>query len=511
LMLRLLYVGGRLAASLYASRRLTNLLHLGELMQQASQSITGMDALVHWFEQQANSDSSEAELRLENDGDLVRIVTIHSSKGLEYPIVFLPYMWSCKPRAINNELLPFFDEKEYLHCLDAGSDAGHLLLAEKERLAEDVRLAYVALTRACAKIYLAWGNAANAGQTATGWLLHEVQQAGDLALSAPQVFGKPLDVKQALDRFSVSGNIETIPLNLDLPEMKRVSEETGETSICKTSGFTGKIATDWRISSFSSMTRDVHQVFSQNARVDSDDPVFRFPAGSQTGLFLHALLEELDFQHDVGTKVLDFTCREAARYGLDAEQAPVVQAWMKDVLATALDESGLTLGQIGAGHRLNELVFDFSVSRIDIHRLNDTLDKAAGQHLQPLKISDCRGFINGVIDLVFEHAGSYYLADYKSNHLGFALNAYAPDALSQAVFDRRYDLQYLIYSLALHRYLSLRLPDYNYDRHFGGVYYLFLRGMRPEHGNQYGIHFVKPEKELIEMLDGEIFNAEVSS
>lgn len=511
LMLRRLNVGSRLASRHDAARRLTNLLHLGELLQQASQSITGMDALFHWLEQQVNEASSEAELRLENDGDLVRIATIHSSKGLEYPIVFLPYMWSCKPREAGKSLLAFFDEENHQHCLDAGSDAGYFLQAEKERLAEDVRLAYVALTRACAKIYLAWGHTGNAGKTAMGWLLHETQQAVDLDSAAPDALRQGMVVDHDLESLAGSENIEVLKLTDELPEVLPVTKGEQESSTCMVSEFTGKIATDWRIASFSSMTRDVHQLFSLKARVESDDNVFQFPAGSQTGLFLHALLEELDFQQEIGAKVLDFTCKEAVRYGLNAEQAPLIQSWMEDVLATSLDDRGLTLAHIAQERRLNELAFDFSVSRVDIHLLNHTLDKVAGQHLQPLRIDDCRGFMNGVIDLVFEHDGRYYLADYKSNHLGYTLDAYSPEALSQAMFDRRYDLQYLIYTLALHRYLKLRLVNYDYEQHFGGVYYLFLRGMRPEHSNDYGIYFDRPEAELIESLDREIFNAEVTA
>ncbi len=511
LMLRRLHIGSRLANHHDANRRLTNLLHLGELLQQASQSITGMDALYHWLEQQVDEASTEAELRLENDGALVRIATIHASKGLEYPIVFLPYMWSCKPQESGKGLLAFFDEEQRQHCLDAGADAGHFLQAEKERLAEDVRLAYVALTRACAKIYMAWGNAANAGKTAMGWLLHEVQQAQDLNQQTPDVFAKGLLVDHDLNALAVSENIEICNLSGEMPEKVSVDRDPDANASCRVSEFSGSIATDWRISSFSSMTRDVHQLFSQSARVESDDPVFLFPAGSQTGLFLHALLDELDFQHDTSEHVQDFTGREAIRYGLNPDQAPVIQAWIKDILATDLDDTGLTLKQIGEQSRLSELSFDFSVGRIDIRLLNDRLDKAAGRALQPLRIDDCRGYINGVIDLVFEYNARYYLADYKSNHLGFSLDAYAPEPLRQAVFDRRYDLQYLIYSLALHRYLKLRLIDYDYDIHFGGAYYLFLRGMRPEHGSSYGIYFDRPDKTLIEMLDHEIFNAEVTA
>ncbi|MDX8406480.1 MAG: exodeoxyribonuclease V subunit beta [Mariprofundus sp.] len=505
----LIAVGGRLALLHDASRRLTNLVHLGELLQQASQSVTGMDALAHWFDQQLTHDSREAELRLENDGDLVRIVTIHASKGLEYPILFLPYMWSCKPRALDKELLPFFDEQAHQHCLHAEADVQHLRLAEKERLAEDIRLAYVALTRARAKIYLGWGNTANAGKTAMGWLLHNLQQAEELQDATPEAFARPVDIEQDLKRLTNTGNLELVAITADLPMPLLLPEQNVAAADCQAAEFSGNIATDWRISSFSSMTRDVHQLSRPGERMQSDDPVFQFPAGSQTGLFLHALLEKLDFQHDVDSKVLEFASREAARYGLDPDQAPLISAWVQDVLVTALDQRGLTLAQIGAERRLNELAFDFSVSRIDIKLLNHSLDQAAGVSLQPLQISDCRGYITGVIDLLFEFEGRFYLADYKSNLLGFTLADYAPAALHQAVLDRRYDLQYLIYSLALHRYLKLRLPDYDYDRHFGGAYYLFLRGMRPQHGADYGVHFDRPERSLIECLDSDIFNAEV--
>ncbi|MBF0218887.1 MAG: exodeoxyribonuclease V subunit beta [Gammaproteobacteria bacterium] len=516
LLLRLLNVGGRLALRHDAARRLTNLLHLGELLQQASQAISGMDALFHWFEQQIHSDGTEgldeAVLRLESDGDLVRLVTIHASKGLEYPIVFLPYLWSCKPRVIDkNDLLPFFDERAHQHCLDAKGEEA-LFLAEKQRLAEDVRLAYVALTRARAKIYLAWGSAGKAGKTAMGWLLHEVQQVSDLASATPEVFKESVNITQDLNQLTAIGDIEVIPLTLDPPERVTLPEIAATIARCTATPFTGKIATDWRISSFSSLTRDVHQTVSLSSRVATEDAVFQFPAGSQTGLFLHALLEQLDFQQNIAANVLDFTHKEATRYGLEVGQAPVITAWLEDLLATPLDASGeLTLGHIGTAQRLNELEFDFSVSRIDISLLNRTLDEAAAQRLQPLQMADCRGFINGVIDLVFAYQGGYYLADYKSNHLGYALEAYAPPALQQAVFERRYDLQYLIYSLALHRYLKLRVPNYSYETHFGGVYYLFLRGMRPAHGNRYGVYFVKPEKALLERLDNEIFNAKVLS
>ena len=145
-------------------RRLTNLLHLGELLQEASKTQAGMDALLSWYaarraEAAGGEDAGdEQQLRLESDAELVQIVTVHGAKGLEYPVVFLPDLWSCRPRDAKG-LVTFHRGTEL--TLDAGSDEreAHLLLAERERLAEDLRLVYVALTRARAALYLVWGRA----------------------------------------------------------------------------------------------------------------------------------------------------------------------------------------------------------------------------------------------------------------------------------------------------------------------------------------------------------------
>ena len=110
--------------------------------------------------------------------------------------------------------------------------------------------------------------------------------------------------------------------------------------------------------------------------------------------------------------------------------------------------------------------------------------------------------MTGIIDLVFEHQGKYYLADYKSNFLGANLENYRPEALAHAMLERRYDLQALLYSLALHRYLRQRLPDYDYKQHFGGYFYLFLRAMRPASGATRGVYFDCPSQAQIDALDG---------
>ncbi|MDQ6993044.1 MAG: exodeoxyribonuclease V subunit beta [Mariprofundus sp.] len=518
-LLRRLDIGGCLAATTQVERRLTNLLHLGELLQQQSRSLSGMDLLLRWLNGEIHkTESGEAEMRLESDSDLVRIVTIHGSKGLEYPIVFLPYLWNCRPRVKGKGLLPFYDpQTEQHYLLDAVHEAD-LYLPEKERLAEDVRLAYVALTRGCSKIYLAWGLAGNsAAKSAIGWLLHPVQQADDLHHSLPDLSAFSIDLDQTLDALVVAsrGDIERLELSADIEDSVCLEVQRSLNERCKIESFKGSIANDWRISSFTSLTRDVHQSYRGGSDEVSDDAVFLFPAGKRTGLFLHALLEKLDFQGDVRRTVNDFSRREAVRYGLKPEMSDVIEAWMQALLHTPLGSQtdpmqGFTLAQINSRQRLNELSFDFSLSYLPVRQLNKLLAVSAGCCLQALNVDDCRGLINGVIDLVFEHDGLFYLVDYKSNHLGFSLENYGPEQLEKVMYDRRYDLQYLLYTLALHRYLKLRMADYDYDRHIGGVYYLFLRGMRKMTGARSGVYFTKPARALIEQLDA-LFQSEERS
>ena len=510
-LLRRLGVAGALGRDEQAERRLTNLLHLGELLQQASKAHPGMDALLGWYREQRNRGATEeAELRLESDEALVQIVTIHASKGLEYPVVFVPYLWNCKPRA-QNGLLAFHRGKEA--CLDAGSDAieGHLLLAEQERLAEDVRVAYVALTRAETALYLVWGRVGSsdgtAGQTALAWLLHPHQSRERLAAERPDAFAGLADLEPDLATLAkrTPGDIVVTPL----PESVAASAKppTGKADLLAPRRFTGHIATDWRINSFSALTRDVHSGPAIPRAGAADDPALQFPAGSHVGSYLHLLLECLDFRGDIERQVLQHSAQVAARFNLDHERWGADAAdWMARVIATPLDAQGLRLAQLAPQARLNELEFDFSTQRVDIQSLNALLAQAAGQALPPLEVATFRGMVTGIIDLVFGHEGRFYIADYKSNFLGGQFGDYEPPGLEQSVFERRYDLQYLLYTLALHRYLRQRLRGYDYERHFGGIYYLFLRGMRPESGPACGVYFDRPELALVEALDRQIFH-----
>ena len=493
-----------------SERRITNLLHLAELLEQQSSSTAGMSPLISWFREQAQETSNEAaELRLEDDEELVKIVTIHKAKGLQYPIVFVPFLWSC--RQVDRNGAVYFHDPELQSCIDLGSPEfeQNWRFAEKERLAEDMRLLYVALTRARSRVYLAWGLAGSpnkpgyARQTALAYLLHSTQTPQDLERESVDGFGNSMDFDVDLKKLVADSDatINLVPLpRPDLASINRPPESPPEP--VELARFSRKHMTNWRIQSFTGLTRGVHQPAQMGTVSSQADLILDFPAGSHIGIMIHSLLENLDFQLDIEAQCEQLFPRYLPGSGIAAEnhQQALIR-WLGNIVQTSLDDDELCLNGLANRHRLNELSFDFALDHLNIENLNQQMQSLSPTPLKALSSMEFSGMINGVIDLVFEHQGRYFLADYKSNFLGASLEDYRPEQLGQAMLHRRYDLQSMIYSIALHRFLDQRITDYDYERHFGGSYYLFLRAMRPEHGMRYGVHFDRPDYETILALE----------
>ena len=520
-MLRALMHGRNLAASLLASpygeRRLTNFLHLGELLQQASGELDGEYALLRWLGEavsQPNGQDGEQILRLESERKLVQIVTIHKSKGLEYPLVFLPFI--CSHRAADTPLFHETGEAGNRTVLDLTGAEESLAEADKERLAEDLRLLYVALTRG---VYATWLGLApvrsGAGKsektdlhrTAIGYLLQKGEEgdAGTLATALT-------DLAQALPGVAVGEPSLTRPAPLPAE-----AEKPGEPTV---RAFQGQLERDWWISSYSGLAAQGNghgkgvlanpgfddEVATEAAVTVQEEEapapsIFTFPKGARPGTLLHSLFETIDFEHAKGESLAQHIAALLTQEGFDEGWAPVLQQQVEAVLDTPL-ETGLgdpvRLRDLAPERKQVELEFFLPMGRVTAPALtalcqqHDPLSRGG----KPLGFATVQGMLKGFIDLVFEWQGRWYLLDYKSNHLGMSPADYGRPALERAMVEHRYDLQYQLYSLALHRLLALRLPGYDFDRHFGGVFYLFLRGMP-----QGGIFHARPSRELVLGLD----------
>lgn len=516
-MLRQMMIDYRIAESLLASqggeRRLIDLLHLGELLQEASMQLENECKLLRWLSLQVefpNPQETSQQLRLESDSNLVKIITVHKAKGLEFSLVFFPF--AANFRVQKRPL--FHDRETYRAWLDLSATEESLRLAEEERLSEDLRLLYVALTRAvyhctlgiaplyrsshkksgCSDLHLsALGYLIQQGKHGDANLLKAklaalvARAGGDIALC--QTFPGP---KQPL-----------VPLPLPVPA-----------TLLSARSWTALPHDPWCVTSYSELQRKSSSIVIElQPRMDVDAvgesirqqemlPLtpHTFPRGASPGTFLHGLFETLDFNQPLDPQWLS---EQLKKQGISIVWLPVMMCWIESIIAMPLDGEMFSLSHLAPCSCQAELPFflpiDVLVKACDLDLLCKRYDPLSAR-CPPLDFPQVRGMLKGFIDLVFRWQGHYYLLDYKSNWLGEDSMAYTKPAIEQAMIAHRYELQYQLYTLALHRFLRHRLVDYDYQRDFGGVYYLFLRGINAAHpGN--GIFFYRPDIALINGLD----------
>jgi len=532
-------------------RRLTNLLHLAELLQEASSTLDGERALVRWLAGQLQQEAAAADeqiVRLESDADLVQIVTVHKSKGLEYPVVFLPFACAVRPvkRKKHNPAVALSNAQ--------GVRAMHLQMsdaqweqAEQERMREDLRLFYVALTRARHALWLGFaavkdGHAkqANTHRSAAGQLL-----AG----------GEPRDPQDWLDALSQWAEGQTgihlqaladgaAPCTAFVP---RGVQPALRESVPYAADFDRR----WGIASFSQLvqgtpTAQALGTLPPTQRMLADDEVplpetqeavdrtqsvqtfaepghsgelfpqpppawQRFARGALAGNFLHEQLEWLageGFALASGGPVAEHLRRRCERAGRAAWADDTV-AWLSAAVALPLPPLGVPLSQLTT--HLPEMEFWLPAARLPA----PAVDALCRTHFLPgldrpaLPQRELHGMLMGFADLVFAHGGRYWVLDYKSNHLGPDAAAYAAPALAQAVVAHRYDVQAALYLLALHRLLRARLGDaYAPERDLGGALFFFLRGIDAPGA---GVIALAPPRALIDALDALLQGSDVAA
>ena len=437
-------------------------------------------------------------------------------RACEYPIVFCPFLWDGQLYAKKAERIVFHEEGNDSATLDVGAPGGELRRQQacEEELAERLRLLYVALTRARHRCYLVWGKVNEGGQSPLAWLLHPGRPSTSMgAIEARYDELSPdalrTEVAGLVARSGGTISIEALPAP---PASTRAGTPTTGTETLAPRAVRRPVRAGYTIASFTALVADeaererldfdqVDEPASESAEMRLD--AHGFPRGARAGRCLHALLEAIDFAAPDPAII----AAKLRAFGIEERWAPVVEEWLARILATPLDEGGgLRLARVPRERRVNELAFYYPVRSFEVAGLGDELARAgfgAGAFLNaagrlPARAAD--GFLTGSIDCVLEHDGRYFVLDYKSNRLGDSLDAYAAPALVPAMVRGHYWLQYLIYVVAVHRWLRRRLTGYDYDRHMGGVRYLFLRGMDPARPGG-GVYADQPSRAVIERLD----------
>lgn len=512
-------------------RRLTNLLHLSELLQEESRHRReGTRSLLLWLarkrRENSKNDRDEEQMRLESDEELVKIVTMHKSKGLQYPIVFCPFLWH-GPRIqdYGQPLVYHHPEKHETTYLDLNEKSDpdrskKRFYQRREEQAESLRLAYVAMTRAEHCLYLTWEFANASEFSSLGYLLQDPKQAEALLRSKVGDNGK-VDwsgdkMHQTIERIcnenptlfilerepaTKGSNQQAFPgIDGESPEFQKRSFERAT-----------PLTTSYRISSFSSLSSwmeeddpgvpDYDQFLDESEVgeevLESDRrTIFSFPKGPEPGTCIHNIFE--NYFSKSGDKEEVIT-NQLKLNGIDESWRSTVSDMLDTVLNKPLhqDIKGLNLSAI-KDSQIPEMEFYFKNEEVETKQMLTIIRKNEPHYFDTGGRAES-GFLKGFIDLTFCFGGKYYLLDYKTNYLGDSVNDYRRSVLHDEMEEASYDLQYHIYTVALHRFLEKNLENYFYEQDFGGAFYLFLRGIN--RGGREGIYFDKPDFSIVRTLN----------
>ncbi|PPU76444.1 exodeoxyribonuclease V subunit beta [Xanthomonas cucurbitae] len=490
--------GQRLLALVDGERRLTNYLQLAELLQEADARALGPHGLVDWLARRiANADDNDEaqQLRLESDARRVQIVTLHKSKGLEYPLVFLPYIGIGRS-----------DKGAGRHCVVHAPDLGRQLhwnvskwsrdkndpawsdaeaAWKQEQRAEDARLLYVGLTRAEHALWIASGS----------FHQHERTPLADMLRAPDALQGAAGEGTVVIDTSTPPANLPRLPPPPDaqvpparIPH-RHIAPEWWVYSFTQLANADAGAATDPMASAtvVGSGGTDEPAASDAAAVVTEAEPFDARFAGNRFGVVMHDVFERCDFAawqrwrpgdpapDGQAAPIIDALQRGGYAQDEHDDGLHMLTALIGNTLTVTLPE-GTALAAVPEPQRRNEMEFHFAMqpTRVDallalLHRFGVAGDRQAFGARQRLE-----GLMTGLIDLTYTVDGRWYVLDYKSNRLP----SYAPDALARAMAHSEYTLQALIYTVALHRWLRFRLGEaYDYARDFGGVRYLFCRGL----------------------------------
>jgi len=522
----------RLLSFADGERRLTNLLQLSELIHHAvDQHALSMEEVLRWLEnQQQNSALKESELRLESDSKLVKIVTIWKSKGLEYPIVYCPFV-GLNRFDFKERIFSFYKNNQA--CLEIGSrDVDeHKLIKKEEEDAEEARLLYVALTRAkyqCTIVCFPELIKGEPDKSALGWLLSKGLLVGKTAKEK-----KAFTASYQESLLELSKNDEISVETLPVYEAELIFNDQQKEATLIAKSFTAALKPQAQITSFSGLTAGAHATADVQIEIPDHDAQTHnvqtskaqlpplgddeFPRGPTAGSALHEVYENIDFTTSLDQQQ-ETVLNSLLKWGYADKHLPAANLLVSNSLkATMADD--LSLAMLANKARLNEMEFHLPLAHLELEDLKQILFQhlpkseqwqVVREAVNTLKFDQVKGYLKGFIDLIFVHENQYYVADYKSN----ALLDYQPKSLMSVMADSHYYLQYLLYSVALHRYLAKRLADYSWESHVGGVYYLFIRGMSEDKTEDValknGVFFDKPSFELINALDS-LFTRELEN
>lgn len=468
-------------------RKLANIIQLIELFHKMEkiQDYAPLE-LLNWLRRSIEDDQTsgdEYEQRIESDGENIEIITIHKSKGLEYNIVMAPYLDLLVKDS--DDLLTFRDtsSEEYYFLNKSLLSNEQMSDFQLDAKQENRRLIYVALTRAKHACYLNFNT-------------HHTYKESALR---PFIDSLKNDLKVANEKGIIFKDSTEIPKNYrynsDVKTLLPVYARADHFKL---------LQPNWKKLSYSFLNPD-HQPIRTELVSYPEDPYDQFvfhdlKKGAHTGNLIHYILERIDFSDSSGWEKIITQALKRLTSSVENGQVKNLSTLLEQVMQVEVEtKSGekFCLSSINFENRLTELEFDFGVTTFQSSQIEQL-----SQYDYPISVrnfTELEGIMNGKMDLFFECNGKYYILDWKTNHLGYQLDDYNANGILRAMEENNYHLQYTLYTLALVKYLRLRLPTFDYTKDFGGVIYVFLRGVRS--GKKTGLFVHKPKIEMIHELE----------
>ncbi|XBC38068.1 MAG: exodeoxyribonuclease V subunit beta [Buchnera aphidicola (Floraphis choui)] len=478
---------------------ISNILHVGELLEKQFNKTKTKYTLILWLEKKIEKKydiPNQDYIKLKNSKNYIEIVTIHKSKGLEYPIVWIPFFInSCKSHHNYNFFTnPNLNIKKY-----------------KEILSENMRLLYVALTRAVVHCCIGIAPIKSSKKNLSSYSDIHKNALGYIVQSGKKCNYQKLYI--ILLKICCNKNIDII---FRIPYIDTRNEKNSKKYIkLENNKLKRTLKYNYGITSYSKLTKhysssiEIKKSYTisinknininQKNKIKSITP-YTFPKGKKIGIFIHKILKNVNFHKDIS---LDWLSNQLKKHNLCTKLSEILKNWINMILNTPLNHDNLILSKLNPQEYIKELEFFLPIkNQLTKKKLEQSIYTSNSLLKLPSKISfnPIKGIFMGSIDLIFKWNKKYYLIDYKSDWLGNTNSDYSRQAIQHTITINHYDLQYNFYSIALHRYLKQRIKNYSFNKYFGGIYILFLRAMNNNDLNK-GLFFTLPKIEVIRKLN----------
>ncbi|ABJ90744.1 exodeoxyribonuclease V subunit beta [Buchnera aphidicola] len=489
-----------------------NIIQLCEILEEKNKSIKNKFLLTIWLRKkilkkniEKNKSKNLIQNKNINDKKFIKIITIYKSKGLEYPIIWIPFFSSFQKK--KNQII--YCKKTLKKIVNLKNEKKNIISLEKERLSEDIRLLYVAITRSI--IHCCIGLAVIKNKKNEKYTNFHKNCLGYLIQKGKKKKFK--NFKKNLYDLQIPGLIEIKKSN----KVKKKFFKKKKRKKKNIFFFNKKIKQySWTNTSFSKiikynqLKKNIINIKKENFinkinynKKTSQINLHSFPLGKEFGIYLHDVFKKIKFFKTKKTKKI---LKKTNFLSFSNILIKKLYLWINIFLKFPLNNENLSLEKIRKKEHQKETKFIIPIKKkINIKKFNLIIKKfdPISKKCSNIFYKNFFGILNGSIDLIFLWKKKYYIIEYKSNWLGPDSSYYNSKNIKKEIIKYRYDIQYQIYSLVLHCYLKKKLKNYNYNTHFGGIFYLFLRAF--DNKNNTGTYFIKPSYLLIKNLENLIY------